>query len=146
MKTNRVMRMAAVGVLWLSLSAGCRKDPPDPKQLYSCSDGTCCNSDTRHYIYDGSIEGLQVNLIGGSYVTAVYFEEPLPGNYLIQEVRLCNLSRNKVSGLQPAAIIGGNFATYKYRVWGKLYYDPDYQTLTATPIEFLYIDRIDEVK
>lgn len=152
MKTNRVLSMAAVGVLWLSLCTGCRKDPPEPE---SCNNGTCCMQDNRHYDYVEYIENEAADLIGRS----IALKKPVPagndprwfnvdtGNRLqTPSVDICTLSQSKVAGLKNTVPVDGSPYPYHYRVWGKIYHDRHAQTYTAIPLMYIYIDRIEEAK
>lgn len=152
MKTNQVYRAAIVGVLWLCVGAGCRKDPPEP---VSCSDGTCCMGDMRPYDYVETIANAPADLYGKTLI----FKSPLPaGNdprwyntttgARLQATALgtCSLSDSKVAGLKWTYPLDGSQGPYRYRVWGKVYHDRDAQPIVPVPVLYIAIDRIEEVK
>ena len=152
MKRTQWRSLSAVGVLWLALGAGCQKDPP---QSQSCDNGTCCMQDTRQYDYVETIENQPADLLG---VTLI-FKNLLPINndplwynagtgdkYKSLSAEICSLSKSKVSSLKNTVPLSGSNYPFRYRVWGKVYYDPNTQTTVATPVLFISIDRIDEVK
>ncbi|UFH53538.1 hypothetical protein [Spirosoma sp. KNUC1025] len=160
MKTNQLRSLAAIGVLWLVLGAGCKKDPPEPDSIFplACNDGTCCMSGgSRRYYYVADLDSVETNLLGSYYGQAigVYFKEPQPKKFntsfpvtnlksYVQMIQICELSFDKTVGLKviPPGIIADTASTYQYRVWGKLYNDPDFATFDATPVYYLHIDRI----
>lgn len=146
MKINQLRGIAAVGVLWLCLGVGCRKDPPEPK---SCNDGTCCMQDTRDYDYVEYLENAPADLGGPPFFSAwgVGLKNPIPttSQFPARGAQVCDLTLSKVVNLRQTATKDGVAGSYHYRIWGKVYGDRS-QTLVAIPIMYIYIDRIEEAK
>lgn len=150
MRTTKLRSVAAVGILWLAMGAGCSKDPPGPEVAHSCDDATCCMQDTRFYDYVEIIENEPADLGGKTLI----FKNGLPTKaereeYKAHSVSVCEFSLSKIDGLArttPLAAKSWVDFPFRYRVWGKVYGDRYAQTIIASPILFIYVDRIEEVK
>ena len=80
----------------------------------------------------------------GNGVAYVSFQNDLrdrEGIYALKGALLCDLSASKVQSLRASATFNGPF-TYKYRVWGHMYYF-NILTTTGKPIYYIYITRIE---
>ena len=149
MKQNQLYRLAIVGVLWLSIGAGCQKDPPEV-QAKSCNDGTCCMQDTRQYDYVETIEAQPADLLYGNLI----FKNGFPTNAERESFKsislgICDLSRAKTQNLPntvPIDSIGMRLPyPYRYRVWGKVYSDKFVQTFGSSPFLMIYVEKIEKV-
>lgn len=156
MKKTQIRSLAAVGLLWLTLGAGCQKDPPKPNTTLSCTNGTCCMQDAGQYDYVETIENEPADLIRQTLIfknhlplsnDPKWYKSSTGGKYKSITLSVCSLSQAKIAGLKRTVPLEtGAPYPYTYRVWGKVYHDPNYQTLLAIPVLFIYVDRIEEVK
>lgn len=147
MKRTQWRSLAAIGVLWLALGAGCQKDPPQPQ---SCDNGTCCMQDTRQYDYVETIENQPADLGGPPFFAkwglALKNGIPTKSQFQARGVQVCDLSLTKVINLKQTAPPPPDTSSgpYHYRVWGKVYTDHSIP-LVPPSYMYIYIDRIEEV-
>jgi hypothetical protein len=148
MNKHQCFRQLIVGVLWLGMGAGCQRDDPTTR---SCNDGTCCGQRSDAYEYTEYVQGVQADLLfDGStqspayngYVLVLKNRLPIASQFGAQSTRVCDLSLSKVKAVKPSLTSISDSTTFKYRVWGKLFYLKDVQTITATPVLYIYVDRI----
>ncbi|AQG78233.1 hypothetical protein [Spirosoma montaniterrae] len=159
MKPNQLFRMAVVGVLWLSMGVGCRKEEPDidaPVFPLVCNDGTCCLAQPgRSYYHVADVNGAEMNIRGG-LSPGVHFKELQPQKFnttlpvqnekaYMKVMEICKLSLKNAGGV-PLVPWDEPVTTFPYRVWGKIYNDPNFATWDAKPVNYLYIDRIEVIK
>lgn len=153
MKQNQFYRLAIVGMLWLSIGAGCQKDPPEA-WVKSCNDGTCCMQDMQQYDYVETIENLPADLIEKTLI----FSRDLPlsngpewlnqstgDKYKANGAGVCDFTKYKLAGLQNTVPLDGSAYPYQYRVWGKVYHASNRPTLVAKPVLYIYLEKIEKV-
>ncbi|MCC5613252.1 hypothetical protein LC612_42890 [Nostoc sp. CHAB 5834] len=149
MTLNQLRSIAAVGVLWLCVSVGCREDaiPTDPTPV-SCRDGTCCGPVGVHYQYAETYSGTLVTL-GSGTSWGVDFDKPIPTgtkDTWKKQAYICELALNKVFELPEDQLQKAASAGIQCRVWGRLYIGNEMPTLTVGSPRFFAIDRIEVVK
>ncbi|QIP15597.1 hypothetical protein G8759_24675 [Spirosoma aureum] len=152
MKTNQLRSLAVVGMSWLALGVGCQKDPPKPgpEVAHSCNDGTCCMLDARYYDYVETIANEPADLSGSSLTFKNGFpSKAVSETFKAYSLGVCDLSHAKIVGLLNTVSLNAKSwedYPFRYRVWGKVYHDRLTQTIIASPILNVYVDRIEEVK
>jgi hypothetical protein len=62
MNKTRLSSWAAVGVLWLGMSVGCQKEPPEPDPEPACPKGCC--SDVGELAFAARLDGLPLKYVG----------------------------------------------------------------------------------
>lgn len=134
---------------------GLPERPTGRPHCFSCNDGTCCMLNTRRYVYSDRIDSVRADLLEGSFATTdpytgpgLLFKEPQPpnANYPVMSALICHLSFDKVRGLSAIGRSSSGNYDYKYVVWGKVFYDPDGTSYSATRNKYMYIERIEKVK
>ena len=130
----------------LCMSLSCKKDPPlpvDPLLGFSCSDGTCCGRDNTTYEYVQKLENMPADYMNGALGGSFFYNQPIANQSMPIITLICDLRIEKIRGLKNT--YNPNTWPLKYRVWGTVYADVSNPRLTAKPILYILIDKIETI-
>ena len=132
-------RFLGVGLLWLSIGLGCKKEDTSPQY---CSDGTCCTPTTEKYQLAGKVQG-SLAYFRSQRLVEIQDRFPANSSCFSSVASVCQLSWDKITGVS----VSQNFVNpeHKYRVWGTVYYRTA-ETFTCVPTIVINVDRIEEVR
>ena len=108
--------MAVVGVLWLCMGAGCRKEESDPNAPIFplvCNDGTCClPRPDRSYYHVADVQAAEMNIREGyqGQPPGAHFKELQPKKFnttlpiqnekaFVKTMQICQLSLSNAAGV-----------------------------------------------
>lgn len=146
MKASKLRGIVAVGVLWLCVSAGCRKDPPD----LSCEDGSCCSPGTPAKFFK-RVNGGLADYAGLSFE----FKDTLNivGKFVLNGAAVCDVQEDMINAMQLKSnntIENGKFRLidstnrYQYRVWGIIYELPRIINFLPIPTYRIRVEKVEK--
>jgi len=149
MKQSQFYRLAIVGVLWLSIGAGCQKDPPLPK----CDNGSCCWKDQDNKFIK-RINNVPANFDGISFGLKEAISEfegrKLTGAIVCEnqweQIGKMNLGRNVIiDPITNKVRLVDSTRQYPYRLWG-IVYEVKVLTITGAPLYSVYVDKVEKAQ
>lgn len=118
MSKYRLFSQLIVGVLWLILGAGCRKDPPEPS--LGCQAGCCFDDVEVNFVQ--KLVGVEFDKTSAMYML---LKEPVNEN---DAVLVCPLDWPKYDSFPVSYVFPispSNKPSFRYRLWGTLYENPN---------------------
>ena len=129
----------------LVIALSCEKNRPDPE----CRDASCCYP--RFNKYREYIQDVPAQLTGPPQFSSWMFElkTELPSNkrlYKSKSLNICDNSLDKIAGYKADILTPDTTQRqFIYRISGKVFEDTLNPRLTAEPILYLYIDKVEKI-
>ena len=149
MKQNQLYRLAIVGVLWLSIGAGCQKDPPLPE----CDNGSCCwPGEGLEFVKRANGTPADFDGLAFSFKEAIteFKGVSLYGALTCpvqeQEVTSLNLKANVFfDPVTGKARLADSTQQYPYLVWG-IIYKVDIPTIAGYPLHSIRVEKVESAR
>lgn len=144
MKRNRLRSIAALGVLWLCVSVGCRKDPPEIPCWEGLEDQFVKRMEGVPARYDGT-----VLLFNKPYVVinGVALSDAFVCPSQKEQVKAMNLKSNVIYDPKTDRFrLVDSTRAYPYRIWGNIYLNDLNWSILGLPNHGIRVEKIEEVK
>lgn len=142
-----------MGVLWLCISAGCRKEPPEPK-----CDASCCFTDPlpQYDLFAARLDGALLSNISEVYIVLKdpVFDVTLRDRTDLKDsekstifLLACQKQATYLKDLEAKLKADPNYAKQQYAVWGNVYWEYSVRTFQPYPKPYaVYIEKIERVR